>query len=372
MKILLVGAGGYGTLYVKELLKAQRNDIVWEGIVDPYFSACAEKARIEEAGIPVYETMDAFYREHEADLAVICTPPFLHCEQSICALSHGSFVLCEKPVAPTVEEAERMLAAQNTYHRFIAIGYQWSFSKAIRALKKDVLAGVLGKPVTFKTLISWPRNFAYYRRGGGWGGKVSKDGVLILDSIASNACAHYFHNMLYLLGKEEDESASVTTLAADCLRANDIETFDTCTIRAKADDVTLYFAASHATERNQNPAFSYTFTNATVDFSEDAGSVIRARFADGSTKEYGDPFCDTFNKLWDCVDAISAGTTPVCTVKTAMEHTKMIAMLHREIPFRSFAKEEIRLREDESGLYVTGLFETLCRAYDEEKLLSEL
>jgi len=56
--------------------------------------------------------MENFYNEHEADLAIISTPPFLHCKQSVYALSKGSYVLCEKPIAPTVEDAEAMIEAE--------------------------------------------------------------------------------------------------------------------------------------------------------------------------------------------------------------------------------------------------------------------
>ena len=227
MKILLVGAGGYGTGYVKELLKNTDPSVKFEGIVEPYFDRCAMKEEILAANIPVYNTMADFYNDHIADLAIISTPTFLHREQSIFALSHGSYVLCEKPISPTVADAKAMLEAEKKYNKWIAIGYQWSFSDAMQSLKRDILDGVLGSPVSFKTAISWPRNRDYYNRGSGWGGKISKDGVMILDSIASNACAHYLHNMFFVLGSTMETSAGVDSFQAECMRANDIENFDT-------------------------------------------------------------------------------------------------------------------------------------------------
>jgi predicted dehydrogenase len=265
-----------------------------------------------------------------------------------------------------------MLEAEKKYGRFIAIGYQWSFSDAIQALKKDILAGVLGAPISFKTAISWPRNFAYFRRGSGWAGKIEKDGVTILDSIASNACAHYLHNMLFLLGEQMGESAYVDTLEADCFRANDIETFDTCTLRGRVRDVPIYFAATHAAECNRNPAFVYRFENAVVTFTEDAEAVIRAKFNDGREVLYGNPFADEFKKLLDCVDAVQKGKRPICTVKTAMAHTALIAKLHESTEYRPFPSEDILLNAKADGVYVKGLLEKMYRAYEEEKLLSEL
>ena len=372
IEIVLFGAGGYGALYAKELLENCPIDVKWAGVVDPFFASSSMKDEIERAGIPVYASGEDFYKAHRADLAVICTPPFLHREQTLLCLQNGSYVLCEKPVAPTVQEAEAMLAAERQYGKFVAIGYQWSYSNAILALKKDIRSGKLGSPVSFKTFISWPRNFAYYKRGGGWGGRVEKDGITVLDSIASNACAHYLHNMLFLLGEAEDESAEVTDLCADCLRAYDIETFDTCTISAKAGGVPIYFAASHAAGINRNPTFEYRFTGGLVVCDEEKDGVIEAILNNGERIVYGSPSTSLFQKLWICVDAMKNGQTPVCTVKTAMAHTKLIEKLHQTVTYRAFSKERIETNAAGDGLTVKNLYSELERAYQEEKLLSEL
>ncbi len=372
MKILLVGAGGYGTVYVKALLNSPRADVTFEGIVDPYITSSAEYENITAAGIPVYNTMDEFYREHTAELAVISTPPFLHCEQSITALRNGSYVLCEKPVAPTLDDVQKMLDAEKEFGKFIAIGYQWAFSDAILSLKKDILSGVLGAPVSMKAAISVPRTLDYYKRGGGWGGKIAKDGITVLDSVASNACAHYLFNMLFVLGDTMDQSAFADQIEADCLRANDIETFDTCSIRARAADVPIYFIASHATEKISKPEFVYTFEKATVRYTQSEDSLIHATFENGEKKCYGNPFANERKKLWECVDAISSGNVPVCTVKTAMAQTALIEDLHKTTEYRTFDKESIALTESGDRLYVKGLFDKLYQAYEKELLLSEL
>lgn len=372
MKILLVGAGGYASGYVKTLLDIIDDEIVWEGIVDPYYSSCAKKEEIDAAKIPVYNTMEEFYSEHHADLAIVCTPPFLHKEHSICALSHGSYVLCEKPVAPTLSDAEAMLEAEKKYGKWIAIGYQWSFSDAIQNLKSDILSGKLGAPISFKTAISWPRTLDYYNRGTKWGGRISKDGIVILDSIASNACAHYLHNMFFLLGKEMNKSADVSELSGECLRANDIENFDTCALKLTAGEgVPLYFIASHATETRREPEFVYTFENAKVIYSQNDESNIKAVFNDGREICYGDPFENRFKKLLDCIDALKFGTTPICTVETALPHTKLIKRLYDEIPIKDFPKDQVCYDEAENRIFVRGLFDKMYEAYASEAMITE-
>ena len=373
MKILLVGTGGYAVNYVQILLDQRPASVVWEGIVDPFYAMCPLKDQIDAHCIPVYDTMEQFYACHTADLAIICTPTFLHCAQSVCALSHGSNVLCEKPAAPTVDDAQKMMEAEKQYGRFIAIGYQWSYSEAMRKLKEDVLGGLLGEPKMLKTFISWPRSRAYYQRGGGWGGKIRRDGRLVLDSIASNACAHYLHNMLFLLGDDMQTSVDFETVRAECYRANDIENFDTCCIKLTTrKGGELYFAASHAVNTTRNPEFEYAFEKGTVRYALDEGSDIVAQFHDGSSKNYGNPFEASFQKLWDCIDAVQHGTVPVCTVKTATPHVRLIEEIYRSIPIENFPQESIFLNEETDGVFVDGLYERLHAAYKAGGMLSEI
>ena len=370
MKILLVGAGGYGAGYVTTLLENTDTSIVFEGVVEHSISTCAKKDALDAAGVPVYATMDDFYREHTADLAIICTPPFLHREHSICALSHGSYVLCEKPVAPTVEDAEKMLVAEKEHGRWIAIGYQWSFSNRMQEVKRDILNGKLGKPISMKCAISWPRGLDYYSRGSSWAGRISKGGIMMLDSIASNACAHYIHNMLFLLGESMDSSAEVESLEASCLRANEIESFDTCTIRMRVSGADLYIAASHAAEKERWPEFVYRFENATLTYVEDDGGEVVATFSDGTVKSYGILPKHTKSKIWDCVEAIRKGSTPICTVKTAIPHTKLIKQLHEQVQIKDFPRELVAFDEKDRRVYVHGLYEMMYQAYDDMALLS--
>ncbi len=370
MKILLVGTGGFAAGYIKKLLENTDETVVWAGAVDPFITE-ENRQLLTERNIPIYSSMEEYYVNQTADLTIICTPTYLHKEQCIYALSKGSHVLCEKPVAPTEAEGREMMAAEETYGRFIAIGFQWSFCQAILGLKKDILAGTFGKPLSLKTVIAWPRDLKYYGRSTGWAGSIMRNGHLVLDSIASNACAHYLHNMLFMLGGAMDESATVSRVEGECLRANAIENFDTCTLKMETDDgVKLYFAASHAVEQQRTPIFEYRFEKATVRYAAGKEATIWAEFADGTVKDYGVPaHSSDFSKLWECVKAVRQGVRPACTVKTALPHTMCIEKLYRQIPVEAFAKERVVYNEEKNRMEVPGLFDRLYRAYETEELL---
>ncbi len=373
MKIMTVGTGGYASVYVNGLLENTDPSIEYVGAVEKYPDTSPAKEKLDEAGIPIYTTMEEFFARHTADLTIISTPTFLHREQSICALSHGSYVLCEKPVAPMIGDAEAMMAAEKQYGKFIAIGYQLAYSKAIRSLKADILSGLFGKPLSLKTIIYGPRNRGYFARGGGWGGRISKDGYMILDSAVSNACAHYVFNMFYVLGKSMDESITPARVKAECFRGHEIENFDTCVMQMETEDhIPLFFATSHATEDWHSVEFEFSFEKAAIRYSMNDLPTVTAEFTDGSRKEYGNPFAGELIKMYDSLEAIASGTAPVCTVKTAVCHTKLIEGLYRNVPIVNFPAALIQEKEDDDRPYVYGLDELLNTAYAQGKLLSEL
>ena len=367
MKVLLVGANGYGARFLEPLFDMHKNGkITFEGVVTR--SDFPMQDVLKEAGVSAYKTLDAFYAEHNADLALISTPAFLHKEQSIYCAEHGSNVLCEKPAAPTVEEVEAMLDAEKRTGKFIAIGYQRCFSEAILTLKRDILDGVFGKAVSMKFFMSAPRKFEYYARGGGYAGQVcTKDGKVILDSPASNACAHFMQEMLFLLGSEMDSTAEPTLVGGECLRAYDITNFDTCTLKMTVNgDVPVYFAASHVAESGTAHMVQYVFEKGNVTI--EAG-LLNATFYDGTVKSYGDPMLDQYtNKICHCLDAIENGTTPVCTVKTALSHVRLIQDVYHRIPVTELT-EKIR---EEDRIYVPGLKDRLMVAFEKSCLLSEV
>ena len=368
VKILLVGIGGYAATYVNPLLDGVRaEDCELVGCADPYPTSCKRLEEIKARGIPVFADMSEFFAAGlKADLAVITTPIHLHARQIKAALAEGCNVLCEKPLCGDVADIPSLIEAREKAGKYLAIGYQWSHSDAIQALKADIMAGVYGAPKLLKTIVLWPRDRAYYARGCGWAGKLrAGDGSLILDSVANNATAHYLHNIFYVLGKTVDTSAMPVSLEASLWRANKIENYDTCAMDMTFEDgARALYIVSHATVKNQDPVFDYLFENGRVTFSEgDGKKLIRGVLADGTEKIYGDPFANQTAKLWRAVDAVlDPSVRPICGVEAATPHALCIAEAQKS-GVRDFPADRIRENEKGTGVYVEGLYEELMNAY---------
>jgi len=378
LTILLVGAGGYGNFYIDLLLDAKApRDFRVAGVVEPNPTGSLRLKELFRENVPLYRSLDEFYTQHRADLAVISSPIQFHAQQIITAVTAGSHVLCEKPLCATVEEGKALIQAAKNTGKLVAVGYQWSFSQAIQDLKKDIGRGLLGRAQRMKTMVLWPREFAYFRRNN-WAGRIKDDqGRLVLDSVVNNATAHFLHNMFFILGESSGKSAYPAAVTAELYRVNPIENYDTAALRVRmAAGTELMFYATHATLEEQDPVFSFEFENAVVNYGQNQGGNIVAVFRNGETKVYGDPFAAEGNKLWTTITAIKEGKAVPCGPEAALPHVVCVNGIQETGEILPFPADLVKSRTgsqgEKTGVYVEGLAQDLIGAYEEWKLPSEL
>ena len=93
-------------------------------------------------------------------IAVICTPPHLHLEQITQCLDAGLWVLCEKPLAVSVQEAKGMIAASRRTNTCLAVGMVRRLDLSSQLLKRFIASGILGEILHFDvqegSQFGWP------------------------------------------------------------------------------------------------------------------------------------------------------------------------------------------------------------------------
>lgn len=379
--IALCGANGFGLFYVENLLEGAGEHAV-------RFVACVDtaeprkRAELENAGVRIFTSLEAMYDALPCpDLVIVSTPIGCHSEHTLLCLSKGSHVLCEKPVASTVEDARAMQAAADEAGLILSIGYQWSYSPAIQELKRLVMSGALGESQCLKTLVMWPRTEKYYGRNA-WAGAIKDErGGWVLDSPVMNAVSHYLHNALYVLGDEVGSSASFTGLEAELFRAYPIENYDTAALRMKTPQgATVLFYTTHVAKTFIGPMLNFRFDRATVTFADynlrDGGpnTGIVVRHDDGRVDNLGNPFVGSAGKIWQTVDAIREGGETPCGAGAATPHLEAVHAAQR-FPIKSFGPdrvERLAARDGTCQLWVPGLEPLLVACYDQEVLPSEL
>lgn len=366
-RVVLVGIGGYGQLYVRAAVERQQKGLIeLVGLVDPAAQASGEYDKV--AHLPCYASLEDFYSEHQADLVIISSPIQYHARQVCTALSQGSHVLCEKPLCATDDEAQAMIHAQQASARIAGIGFQWSYAPAVLRAKQEIMNGQWGKFRQLRCKVYWPRAFSYYQRNN-WAGRIKTGrGDFVLDSILNNATAHHLHQMLFILGNQISKAAVPDKIEAALFRAYPIETFDTAFVRMQFGSIPAWIGVSHVTDRLQEPVFKYELEKGT--FFSAADDHLMLRQADGTVDDYGLMSAGSVdNKLDTILRAMSTGEQIPCDVHTASAHHHVISVLSSDFSVNHFAPDQVVSVTDQyaSGderLVVPGLREELDRCYE--------
>jgi predicted dehydrogenase len=378
VNVVLVGLGGYGEFYTDELMAgAGAHGARLVAGVDPSPQRSTHYQTLQAAKVPIYPSLEQFYQAGlPADLVIISVAIHLHAPLTCLALSKGSHVLCEKPLCASIEDIQKMAEAERQAGKFVAIGYQWSYTSAVQALKQDILSGVLGRPKRMKTIVLWPRTASYYRRNA-WAGRIKTDeGEWVLDSPAHNATAHDLHNILYLLGETIESSAWPLQLQAECYRANPTENYDAIALRCRTESgVEVLFYSAHSVPETIGPLLHYEFENAVVGYRSGPGESFVAHFRNGHTHSYGDPDPEHPNKLWQAIAAVNSGARPLCGIRAAAPQVLCILGAHRSsniVPFPTEMVNLTNLADGDTLTWAAGLEEAFTRGYEENILPSEL
>ncbi len=257
IRIGIIGCGGIAGEHVRGYMKCPDVEIV----------ACAdlvlERAQLfaAEYKIPrAYSDYRAMLAHEKLDAVSVCTPNYAHCEPTVAALEAGIHVLCEKPMAMNVAEAERMVEASRRTKRMLTVGHHFRFVPFIQFIKRRIDEGLLGD-------IYFGRSHALRRRGvPGWGEfhirNKSGGGPLIDIGVHALDC------ILWLMGSPEPVTVSGRTYTMFGNRVSfystwgdykrddfDVEDFATGFVRF-ANGATLSLTTSWAAHIEENEDFS--------------------------------------------------------------------------------------------------------------------
>ena len=124
------------------------------------------------------------------DLTIIASPPARHAEQTLEAFMAGSDVLCEKPMATSVADAERMVAAAHAAERVLAAGMFRRLFPCLAAARALLAAGACGDEISFTyregSVYNWPVSTdAPFRRATSGGGVLIDVGSHVLDFLSA-------------------------------------------------------------------------------------------------------------------------------------------------------------------------------------------
>ena len=191
MKVAVVGYGGMGGWHTEKLLKSDVAELA--GIYD----IRRERNELAESrGIHAYGSLRELLQDSEVELVTVAVPNDAHEDVVVKALNAGKNVICEKPVALSLESLNRMIEAAEKNHVHFSTHQNRRWDVDYLAMKQVHDSGELGKVINIESRIHGSRGIPSDWRGE----KVHGGGMLYDWGI------HLIDQMLMIFGFENVES----------------------------------------------------------------------------------------------------------------------------------------------------------------------
>ena len=215
IRVAIVGTGNISHAHVEGYLQfPERCKIVaLVDIVPEKAQRMKERYHLDAA---VYDDHQAILPLQDIDLVDICTPPYVHASISINCLRSGKNVVCEKPMAASLEECDEMLRARDESGKKLSIIAQNRFRQPIADLKALLDSGLAG-PVRHAQVDSfWWRGHCYYDLW--WRGTWEKEG----GGCTLNHAVHHIDMLCWMMGLPEKVTSVIANVAHDNAEVEDL------------------------------------------------------------------------------------------------------------------------------------------------------
>ncbi len=173
-------------------------DVQIKGFYD--LIAARAQALADLYGGSVYADVDAMLADPEIDAVSVCMANAFHAEISIKALKAGKHVLCEKPMAVTMEQCQAMVDAARESGKRLMIGHNQRLAPAHKKAKELLTSGALGRVITFQSTFGHkgPEMWSMDKSANTW---FFKKASASFGSMADLGI-HKIDLMRYLIGSE--------------------------------------------------------------------------------------------------------------------------------------------------------------------------
>jgi predicted dehydrogenase len=180
--IALIGVGGIGEIRAEAA--AQTPGVKLVSVVD----LAKDRAESVAGRFGAQASTDplAVVQRKDVEIVVVSTPPNHHADITVAALEAGKHVICEKPLAHALAEAERMCLAAEKHGVFLKTGFNHRYFPPMQYARKLIDSGKIGEVITVQAYAGHPGGKEF---GHAWvhdgnitgGGSLVDNGIHILD-----------------------------------------------------------------------------------------------------------------------------------------------------------------------------------------------
>lgn len=180
MRVAVIGYGGQGAWHCNQILKS---DVVT--LAGTYDIKENRRQAAQDNGVFVYENNEAIFADANVDIVVVATPNDVHEDLVVRGLLSGKHVICEKPVALSVAEFDRMVAASEKSGKILSVHQNRRWDVDFLAVKQVIESGEIGEVLRVESRIHGsrgiPSDWRCHKAPGG--GMVLDWGVHLIDQM---------------------------------------------------------------------------------------------------------------------------------------------------------------------------------------------
>lgn len=213
LRFALVGCGRIAQRHAQLLAEKQIAGAELVGVCDVAQDRAVDFGT--KYGVPHFADMDEMVTATKADVISVLTPSGLHAEHVIRLARHGKPIICEKPMALTLDDADAMIRACDSANCKLFIVKQNRWNRPVVKMREALEQGRFGKLVMGTIRVRWCRTQKYYDQDK-WRGTWQYDG-----GILANQASHHLDLLEWMMGDIESVFAKSTTALVN------VETEDT-------------------------------------------------------------------------------------------------------------------------------------------------
>ncbi|MCA1319663.1 Gfo/Idh/MocA family oxidoreductase [Bacillus tianshenii] len=182
IQFAIVGAGAIAPVYAGAI--NMHKDARLTAVCDKN-PQTGEEFRKQHSIPTFYTDYKEMLQDPSIDVICICTPSGLHADMAIQAIEAGKHVIIEKPIALTMEDADRVIAAADKYKVKAAVAFQKRYNRPILKMREKLENGSFGKMMHATTSVRWYRDQSYYDQDP-WRGTALMDGGALMNQSIHN------------------------------------------------------------------------------------------------------------------------------------------------------------------------------------------
>ena len=206
MKYALIGCGRVSGNHIKAAMLNELDIVALCDIVPEKADVLKKEFSLNEE-IPVYSDYKKMLDEIKPDFVGIATDSGTHAEIAIYCAEHKTNFIVEKPLAMSIEDADRIIESVEKNNVTACVSHQNRFNIAVQHLHNAVKNERFGKISHGSINIRWHRGENYYSQDA-WRGKWASDGGTLM-----NQCIHGIDLLSWMLGEEVTDVYGMTNNA---------------------------------------------------------------------------------------------------------------------------------------------------------------